>query len=150
MNSRFLLTPPKHRLAQAFGSTTRPINSPSDVRQSTPSVPGPGYPTLDHRLPARSVHMPSANPGDISAKTSPPGSFHPSTTSKARMCPGPLGSCEFPVSEMYSRDSSGEKHSPFRFTRSPAATEASPAPGQRPVGSKEAVTSVRGRRSVEL
>ena len=57
--------------------------------------------------------MPSANPGGISAKTRPPRNFRPSTTSKIWMRPGPSGSWEMALSEMYSRDSSGEKHSPL-------------------------------------
>ena len=96
MNDQFLLAQPKHRFAQGSGSTIQPINLPSGVRQCIPSVPGPAQPTLDHRFPSRSVGMPLADPGDISANTSPPRNFRPSTTSKTRMCPGPSGSCGFP------------------------------------------------------
>ena len=85
MNRRFFLTPPKHRFAQGSGRIIRPINSPSGDMQWTPSVPGPPQPALDHRLPSRSVRMPSGTPGAISAKTWPPRNFRPSTTSKARM-----------------------------------------------------------------
>jgi len=142
-NSRFLSTPPKLGGRKARKAQSgRPIHPQASSNAPRPFPVRPSPRSTTGCRPGQSVcHR--QTPGDLSANTWPPRSSLPSTTSDTRMCPGPSASWECPVSEMYSRDSSGKKHSPLDFTRSPAATVASPSAGQRPAGSKEAVTSCR-------